>query len=125
MTAAIDRVVEHRNDDGLDIRALNLLLRLPRMKTNDGDPLSGGVERAWDAGIVVMAATGNRGNDFGGIDSSAVSPYVIAVGAYEMYESSGSQDRMASWSSGKVRSWVGIVSGVLGTVLLGIAMAVN
>jgi len=54
-----------------------------------------------------------------------VSPYVIAVGAYEMYESSGSQDRMASWSSGKVRSWVGIVSGVLGTVLLGIAMAVN
>ncbi len=98
--AAIDWVVEHRNDDGLNIRVLNLSLGMPGVKTNQGDPLSAAVERAWDAGIVVVAATGNRGNEFGGIDSPAVSPYVIAVGAHEMYESSGSQDRMASWSSG-------------------------
>ena len=70
------------------------------MKTNQGDPLSAAVERAWDAGIVVVAATGNRGNDHGGIDSPAVSPYVLAVGAHEMYDSSGAQDWIAPWSSG-------------------------
>ena len=36
----------------------------------------------------------------GGIDSPAVSPYVIAVGAHEMYDSSGAQDFIAPWSSG-------------------------
>ena len=47
-----------------------------------------------------MAAAGNRGNDVGGIDSPAVSPYVIAVGAHESYDSSGAQDWTAPWSSG-------------------------
>ncbi len=98
--AGIDWVIEHRNDNGLNIRVLNLSLGMPGVKTNQGDPLSAAVERAWDAGIVVVAATGNRGNDHGGIDSPAVSPYVIAVGAHEMYDSSGAQDWIAPWSSG-------------------------
>ncbi len=85
---------------GLNIRVLNLSLGVPGVASNQGDPLSAAVERAWDAGIVVVAATGNRGNDVGGIDSPAVSPYVIAVGAHEMYDSSGAQDWIAPWSSG-------------------------
>ena len=98
--AAIDWVVEHKNDHGLNIRVLNLSLGMPGVKTNRGDPLSAAVERAWHAGIVVVAAAGNRGNEYGGIDSPAVSPYVIAVGAHESYDSSGAQDWIAPWSSG-------------------------
>ncbi len=98
--AAIDWVVEHKNDNGLNIRILNLSLGMPGIKTSQGDPLSAAVERAWHAGIVVVAAAGNRGSEFGGIDSPAVSPYVIAVGAHESYDSSGAQDWIAPWSSG-------------------------
>jgi serine protease AprX len=98
--AGIDWVVEHKNDNGLNIRVLNLSLGMPGVKTNVGDPLSAAVERAWHAGIVVVASVGNRGNDFGGIDSPAVSPYVIAVGAHESYDSTGTQDWIAPWSSG-------------------------
>ena len=98
--AAIDWVVEHKNDNGLNIRVLNLSLGLPGVPTSADDPLSAAVERAWDAGIVVVAAAGNRGNEAGGIDSPAVSPYVIAVGAHESYDSSGAQDWIAPWSSG-------------------------
>jgi serine protease AprX len=98
--AAIDWVVEHKNDNGLNIRVLNLSLGMPGIPTSDDDPLSAAVERAWNAGIVVVAAAGNSGNDVGGIDSPAVSPYVIAVGAHESYDSSGAQDWIAPWSSG-------------------------
>ena len=45
-----------------------------------GDPLSAAVERAWDAGIVVVVAVGNDGNA-SLLRNPAISPYVIAVGA--------------------------------------------
>jgi serine protease AprX len=98
--AAIDWVIEHKNDNGLNIRVLNLSLGLPDVPSSADDPLSAVVERAWNAGIVVVAAVGNRGNNVGGIDSPAISPYVLAVGAHESYDSSGAQDWIAPWSSG-------------------------
>ena len=98
--AAIDWVVEHKNDNGLNIRVLNLSLGLPDVEASAGDPLSAAVERAWDAGIVVVAAAGNRGHDAGGIDSPAIAPPVIAVGAHESYDGSGAQDWIAPWTSG-------------------------
>jgi serine protease AprX len=98
--AGIDWVVEHRNDNGLNIRVLNLSLGLADIPTTQNDPLSAAVERAWQAGIVVVAAVGNRGNTYGGVDSPALSPYVIGVGAIESYDSSGAQDFVPSWTSG-------------------------
>ena len=98
--AAIDWVIEHKNDNGLNIRVLNLSLGAPDVETHVGDPLSAAVERAWRAGIVVVAAAGNRGNEYGGIDTPALSPYVIATGATVRYESSGTEDTIATWSSG-------------------------
>ena len=98
--AGIDWVIEHKNDNGLNIRVLNLSLGVAGVSTNQGDPLSIAVERAWAAGIVVVAAAGNRGNEAGGVDSPAVSPYVIAVGATESYDSSGKKDTVPTWSSG-------------------------
>ncbi|MDJ0769139.1 MAG: S8 family serine peptidase [Ilumatobacter sp.] len=97
--AAIEWVVEHKNDNGLNIRVLNLSLGVDGVATNLGDPLSIAVERAWDAGIVVVAAAGNRGNGAPGIDSPAISPYVIAVGGTESYDSDGYSDKVAPWSS--------------------------
>ena len=40
------------------------------------------------------------GNAAGGIDSPALSPYVLAVGATESYDSSGYEDTLPSWTSG-------------------------
>ncbi len=97
--AGIDWVTEHKDDNGLNIRVLNLSLGVPGITTNRDDPLSAAVERAWDAGIVVVAAVGNRGNDAPGVDSPAVSPFPIAVGGTESYDSSGAGDKVATWSS--------------------------
>ena len=69
--AGIDWVVQHKNDNGLVLRVLNLSLGVDGVKTNIGDPLSAAVERAWAAGIVIVAAVGNRGNEVGGVDSPA------------------------------------------------------
>lgn len=81
VVAAIDWVVEHRNTDGLNIRVLNLSLGQAGVTTHVGDYLSAAVERAWDAGIVVVVAAGNRGKTQKHLDSPAVDPYVISVGA--------------------------------------------
>ncbi|NNE95400.1 MAG: S8 family serine peptidase [Acidimicrobiales bacterium] len=95
--AAIDWVVEHRNTDGLNIRVLNLSLGRDGVATSLNDPLSAAVERAWDAGIVVVVAAGNRSNKSDGLDSPAVSPYVIATGALDGKDA---HDGVAKWSSG-------------------------
>jgi serine protease AprX len=97
--AGIDWVVEHQHDNGLDIRVLNLSFGAEGVKDSKGDLLSAAVERAWDAGIIVVAAVGNRGNNSDGIDTPAISPYVIAVGGTESYDSSGEKDYMGTWSS--------------------------
>ena len=94
--AAIDWVVEHKNDNGLNIRVMNLSLGVQGVENNADDPLSAAVERAWDAGIVVVAAAGNEGNNSGGIDSPAVSPYVLAVGGSNTHYSNGG---IPTWTS--------------------------
>ncbi len=95
--AAIDWVVEHRNRDGLNIRVLNLSLGRDGVSSSLKDPMSAAVERAWDAGIVVVVAAGNRSNKSDGLDSPAISPYVIATGGLN---GRNAVDGVASWSSG-------------------------
>ncbi len=94
--AAIEWVVEHRNTEGLNIRVLNLSLGRDGVPSSLADPLAAAVERAWDAGIVVVAAGGNRTNSSKGLDSPAVSPYVIATGALN---GRAVRDGVATWSS--------------------------
>ena len=95
--AAIEWVVEHRDTDGLNIRVLNLSLGRDGVPSNVNDPLAAAVERAWDAGIVVVVAGGNRSNGSAGLDSPAVSPFVIATGALN---GRAVRDGVAPWSSG-------------------------
>ena len=83
VVAAIDWVIDHRNADGLNIRVLNLSLGQSGVTTHVGDVLSAAVERAWDAGIFVVVAAGNDGDSQQHLDSPAIDPYIMAVGAVD------------------------------------------
>ncbi|MCP4307131.1 MAG: S8 family serine peptidase [bacterium] len=91
VVAAIDWVVEHRNTDGLNIRVLNLSLGQAGVSNHEGDALSAAVERAWNAGIFVVVAAGNSGLYQTHLDSPAVDPFVLAVGAVDSNTSSRSR----------------------------------
>ncbi|MDH3249665.1 MAG: S8 family serine peptidase [Acidimicrobiia bacterium] len=87
--AAIDWVVQHKDDPGLNIRVLNLSFGFDSVQDAAIDPLSHAVENAWRAGIVVVAAAGNDGNA-APLRMPARNPYVIAVGAYDQDYGPGS-----------------------------------
>ncbi len=82
--AAIDWLVEHNGRDGLDVRVLNLSYGVDSTQDPSVDPLNAAVQRAWDAGIVVVAAAGNDGKPQKGMANPARDPYVIAVGAAQI-----------------------------------------
>ncbi len=98
VVAAIDWVVEHRNSDGMNIRVLNLSLGQAGVASHQGDLLSAAVERAWDAGIFVVVAAGNDGDNQYHLDSPAISPYVLAVGAADVSGEEREDFRVPSWS---------------------------
>ena len=70
-----------------NIQVINLSLGAPVLQSWQDDPLDQAVERAYRAGIVVVAAAGNLGKDQnghpmrGGITAPGNSPYAITVGA--------------------------------------------
>jgi len=79
--AAIDWVVQHRNDPGLNIRVLNLSYGTASLQGYQLDPIAFAVENAWRHGIVTMVAGGNDGTSRSTLTDPAVDPYVLAVGA--------------------------------------------
>jgi serine protease AprX len=79
--AAIDWVVQHQNDNGMNIGVLNLSYGTDSPQSYVLDPLAYAAEQAWLHGIVVVVAAGNQGDDSNGLDDPAIDPYVIAVGA--------------------------------------------
>jgi serine protease AprX len=82
--AAIDWVVQHKDDGDLNIRILNLSYGTNSTQSYKVDPLAFAVERAWKAGIFVVAAAGNDGYVGGGagnMSNPARDPFVLAVGA--------------------------------------------
>ncbi len=82
VVAAVDWVVEHRDDDPRNpIRVINLSYGTDGAQDHTLDPLTHAVENAWRAGIVVVAAGGNSGTDQPGLNNPAYDPYVLAVGA--------------------------------------------
>ncbi|AGZ43673.1 S8 family serine peptidase [Actinoplanes friuliensis] len=79
--AGIDWVVAHRNDKGLNIKVLNLSYGTESAQAATLDPLAYAVEKAWEAGIVVVVAAGNDGFGANAVTMPAADPDVIAVGA--------------------------------------------
>jgi serine protease AprX len=89
--AAIDWVVQHRNDNGMNIRVLNLSFGTDSTQSYLYDPLAFAVEQAWNHGIVVVVAAGNDGNRHG-LRNPATDPFVIAVGAVDADSTSRTTD---------------------------------
>jgi serine protease AprX len=79
--AAIDWVVKHRQDNGMNIRVLNLSFGTDGVQSYLLDPLAYAAEVAWRKGIVVVVAAGNASFGSGRLNNPAYDPYVIAVGA--------------------------------------------
>ena len=98
--AAIDWVVQHHADPGLNIRVLNLSFGTDSYQSYLLDPLSFAVEQAWHSGVVVVAASGNAGFAAQGVEDPASNPYLIAVGAADTHgTNSTSDDTVAGFSS--------------------------
>ena len=98
--AAIDWVVQHRHDNGMNIRVINLSYGTNSSQSFLVDPLAFAVEQAWKAGIVVVTAAGNTGLG-SGLEDPAYDPWVISVGAADtMGTQSMSDDQPAAFSAG-------------------------
>jgi serine protease AprX len=81
MVDAVDWVVAHADSLGIDV--LTVAFDSGLGTAHATDPLAAALDRAWDAGIVVVTAAGNRGADAAGLDSPANDPTLIAVGGVE------------------------------------------
>jgi len=81
--AGINWVVDHKDADGLHIRVLNLSFGTDAVQPWLIDPLTFAVERAWNAGIVVVVAAGNDGAATTQVANPASDPKVITVGGDE------------------------------------------
>ena len=101
--AAIDWVVQHAHDPGMNIRVINLSYGTLSSNPYQTDPLAYAAEQAWKQGIVVVAAAGNTGSNPGngrGLSDPAYDPYVIAAGAYNsMGTNKTKDDVVASYSA--------------------------
>ena len=81
--AAIDWIVQHRRDNGMNVRVINLAYGTGSLQPYELDPLAHAVENAWRKGIVVVVAAGNDGLTTPRLTMPAMDPYVIAVGAVD------------------------------------------
>lgn len=102
---AIGRAIQLRFSH--NIRVINLSLGRKPMESYQIDPLGRAVAAAWQNGIFVAVAAGNRGRDnsrgtngYGTIGSPGNHPLVLTVGAVrDMGTVSRADDLMASYSS--------------------------
>jgi serine protease AprX len=102
--AAIDWVVQHAHDPGLNIRVINLSYGTNSRQPYGVDPLAYAVEQAKQAGIAVVAAAGNTGFQTGanapGLADPAYDPNIIAVGGADSNGTPGyDDDFVASFSA--------------------------
>jgi serine protease AprX len=101
---AIDWAIEHKARYRIGV--INLSLGAPVLQPYRDDPMCEAVERAVQAGIVVVTAAGNFGRSqsgravFGGITTPGNDPYVITAGAIDTHGTpERSDDTVAAFSS--------------------------
>ena len=102
--AGIDWAIEHK--DQYRIRILNLSLGAGVLESYRDDPLGQAVERAVNAGIVVVCSAGNFGKTeegtpvIGGVTSPGNTPSALTVGAINTFGTAArSDDEVTSYSS--------------------------
>jgi len=79
LLAAIQWVVSFKST--YNIKVMNLSLGTNSSQTYRSDPMNYAVEKAWDAGIVVVVSASNLGPEPGTISKPGDDPWVITVGA--------------------------------------------
>jgi serine protease AprX len=98
--AAIDWVVQHRKDEGLNIRVINLSYGTDSVQDALVDPLNYAVEQAWRQGVVVVVAGGNEGDTTTNLANPAYNPHILAVGAMDSAGTvTTADDTVPSWST--------------------------
>jgi serine protease AprX len=92
-------VVDHEDD--LNIKVVNMSLNSSSAESYKTDPIDAAAEEAWNAGITVVAAAGNRGAASDAVNyAPANDPYVITVGAVDdLGTAKTDDDQLATWSS--------------------------
>jgi len=81
--AAVNWVVEHRNDDpAYPIKVINLSYGTDAVSNRFTDPLQFALDDAWAHGITVVVAAGNEGGESNAhLDNPALSHHVLSVGS--------------------------------------------
>ncbi|WP_143311883.1 MULTISPECIES: S8 family serine peptidase [Carboxydocella] len=79
--AGIQWVVKNKNTYAIDV--LNLSLGAIATESWTTDPLSQAAQKAWEAGMIVVAAAGNDGPNPGTIRTPSINPNIITVGALD------------------------------------------
>ena len=98
--AAIDWVVQHKNDNGMNIRVLNMSFGTDGVQHYVLDPLTYAAEVAWRRGIVVVAAADNSQFGTQRLNNPAYDPFIIAVGADNTQDRLGfGDDTVPGWSA--------------------------
>jgi serine protease AprX len=98
--AALDWVVEHAKDPGLNIRVISLAYGTDSVQSSSVDPLAFAVENAVRHGIVVIASGGNDGEAAKTLANPAYDPHVLAVGAMDSAGTvTTSDDTVPTWST--------------------------
>src|SRR4051794_25749326 len=100
--AGLDWIVAHRNDNGMNVKVVNLSFGTDSTQSYLLDPLTAAVENAWRHGIVVVVSAGNEGNSTTQLTDPAMDPYVLAVGASDpnLQVSGWQAPTVASFSNG-------------------------
>ena len=86
--AALQWVRAHKQQYSIDV--VNLSFGNDSKQSAYVSPLNLAVQRVWDAGIVVVASSGNAGDSAGSVSKPADDPLIISVGATDEH---GTDDR--------------------------------
>ena len=99
--AALDWVVQHRREGGMNVRVVCLAYGTASPQPWQVDPLAHAVESAWRAGLVVVTAAGNDGLEAPSLLMPALDPHVLAVGAVDPVGTlSTADDVVAAFTNG-------------------------
>ena len=104
LLSALDWVMINRTT--YNIRVVNMSLGMPAVDSYQNDPVCRAVRRLVDAGVVVVAASGNNGKNsagqklYGKVHSPGIEPSAITMGASNTFGTNGrADDVMATYSS--------------------------
>jgi serine protease AprX len=84
IAAAVDWTVANAERFGIRVVNLSVGSDATAVMPYRIDPLAAAVQRAWDAGLVVVTAAGNLGSEADGLMAPADNPYVITVGGADV-----------------------------------------